>query len=108
MVPTEPPREGRQPEGKPDTRLDPFVIHSIFPDASAVFTCRPSPLAEAKDTACIVLDTNALLVPYGSSAQTLSEIEATYRRLLKENRLAVPAHVAREFARNCVELCAAV
>jgi rRNA-processing protein FCF1 len=59
-------------------------------------------LAEAKDTACIVLDTNALLVPYGIGAQTLSEIEATYQQLLKENRLAIPAQVAREFARNRV------
>jgi rRNA-processing protein FCF1 len=59
-------------------------------------------LAEAKDTACIVLDTNALLVPYGIGAQTLSEIEATYQQLLKENHLAIPAQVAREFARNRV------
>jgi DNA-binding CsgD family transcriptional regulator len=58
--------------------------------------------AEVKDTACIVLDTNALLVPYGIGTQTLSEIEATYQRLLKENRLAIPAQVAREFARNRV------
>jgi DNA-binding CsgD family transcriptional regulator len=106
MVPEEPRGKGSQPDGKPDTRgsdhLDLFVAHSIFPDASAVFTCRPSPLAEVKDTACIVLDTNALLVPYGIGAQTLSEIEATYQRLLKENRLAIPAQVAREFARNRV------
>jgi rRNA-processing protein FCF1 len=106
MVPEEPQGKGSQPDGKPDTHrsdhLDLFVTHSIFPDASAVFTCRPSPLAEVKDTACIVLDTNALLVPYGIGAQTLSEIEATYQRLLKENRLAIPAPVAREFARNRV------
>jgi hypothetical protein len=95
MVPKEPQGKGSQPDGKPATSrsdpLDLFVIHSIFPDASAVFTCRPSPLAKAKDTACIVLDTNALLVPYGIGAQTLSEIEEMYRRLLKENRLAIPA-----------------
>jgi hypothetical protein len=104
MVPEEPKGKGSRPDSKSDTprsdHLDIFVAHSIFPDASAVFTYRPSPLAEAKDTACIVLDTNALLVPYGIGAQTLSEIEATYQRLLKENRLAIPAQVTREFARN--------
>ncbi len=35
-------------------------------------------------------------------AQTLSEIETTYQRLLGENRLVIPAQVAREFARNRV------
>ena len=106
MVPEEPQGKDSKPDGKSDARrsdhIDPFVAHSIFPDASAVFTCRPGPLAEAKDTACIVLDTNALLVPYGIGIQTLSEIEATYQRLLQENRLVIPAQVAREFARNRV------
>jgi hypothetical protein len=59
-------------------------------------------LNEAKATACIVLDTNALLVPYGTGAQALSQVEQTYRQLLKEGRLIVPAQVAREFARNRV------
>jgi hypothetical protein len=84
------------------SECDVFIAQSIFPDASAVFTSRPGPLVEAKDTAQIVLDTNALLVPYGIGAQTLSEVEQTYRRLIKEKRLVVPAQVAREFARNRV------
>ena len=78
---------------KPETRrgeaADIFIANSMFPDAAAVFTSRPGSLMEAKDTACIVLDTNALLVPYGIGARTMSEVEGTYQRLLKEKRLAV-------------------
>lgn len=62
---------------------DIFSANSIFPDASAVFTSKPVTLNEIKDSACIVLDTNPLLVPFASGAQTLSEIETTYTRLLK-------------------------
>ncbi len=85
-----------------DPLLDIFIGHTMFPEPSAVFTSRPATMTEAKDKACIVLDTNALLVPYGISAKTLGEIETTYRRLLQENRLVIPAQVAREFARNRV------
>jgi hypothetical protein len=81
---------------------DAVVANSIFPDPASVFTSTPKSLAEAKDTACIILDTNALLVPFGIGAQTLSEVEATYKKLLSEKRLIIPAQVAREFARNRV------
>jgi hypothetical protein len=95
-----------KPDGKVDTRRvehrDLFLTYSIFPDASAVFTSRPGSLTDAKDTACIVLHTNALLVPYGIGAETLSEVDATYHRLINENRLVIPAQVARKFARNRV------
>src|SRR5262249_19175480 len=55
---------------------------------------------EVKDKACVVLDTNVLLVQYGIGAQTLSAIEKTYRGLIKEKRLIIPEKVAREFERN--------
>lgn len=47
-----------------------------------------------------VLDTNALLVPYGTDPASLDAIRATYTKLLSENRLIVPAQAAREFAKN--------
>lgn len=84
-------------------RRDIFVANSIFPDAAAVFTAKPLTLDEVKDSACIVLDTNPLLVPYASGAQTLAEIETTYRRLLAAGRLLIPAQASREFARNRVK-----
>jgi hypothetical protein len=79
---------------------DAFIVESVFPDAAAVFTARASSLQDVREKAIIVLDTNALLVPYGIGSQTLAQIDATYTRLLTERRLAIPAQVAREFARN--------
>ncbi|NPC71426.1 DUF4935 domain-containing protein [Corallococcus exiguus] len=82
--------------------FDTLVANSTFPDAAAVFTAKPILLSDIKDTANVVLDTNALLVPYGIGGQTLAQIDATYRRLLQEERLFIPGQVAREFARNRV------
>lgn len=106
MADEEPRAKANKSEQKSESRTrdaqDVLVAHSVFPDPAAVFTTQAVPLAEAKKTASIVLDTNALLVPYGIGAQTLSQIERTYRSLLAENRLRIPAQVAREFARNRV------
>jgi hypothetical protein len=79
---------------------DPFLERSIFPDAAAVFVFRPASLSAIKDQAIVVLDTNVLLVPYTISPKTLNEISKTYTALRNAGRLAVPAHVAREFAKN--------
>lgn len=88
---------------KAETVVDIFVTNSVFPDAASVFTAKPLILEEAKDEACIVLDTNTLLVPYAIEPKTLAEVENTYRKLLSESRLLIPAQVAREFARNRVK-----
>lgn len=81
---------------------DVLAINSVYPDAASVFTSRAITLIEAKDSACVVLDTNALLVPFGIGQQTLAQVEATYQQLVRQKRLAVPAQVAREFAKNRV------
>lgn len=47
-----------------------------------------------------MLDTNALLVPYGTSKESLEQIRQTYATLVAEKRLIVPGQVAREFAKN--------
>ena len=72
----------------------------IFPDAATAFTYRPPKLQIVKDDLIVVLDTNVLLVPYTVSPKTLDEISLTFRKLVKEERLVIPAHVAREFAKN--------
>lgn len=51
-------------------------------------------------TATICLDTNVLLAPYRSSAETLDAIRKAFTSLQAAQRLIVPAQVAREFARN--------
>jgi len=48
----------------------------------------------------VFLDTNVLLAPYQSTADTFEAIAKTYRKIRDEKRLIIPAQVAREFARN--------
>ena len=47
-----------------------------------------------------MLDTNTLLVPYTTSKESLKQIEETYKTLIGQERLVIPAQVAREFAKN--------
>jgi len=79
---------------------DIFIANSIFPDAESVFATYIKPLEEIKNTALVVLDTNALLVPYSIGSNSLSQIKETYRKLVKTEQLLVPGQVAREFAKN--------
>jgi hypothetical protein len=58
------------------------------------------------DSALVFLDTNVLLAPYQATSQALSAIEDTYRKLRSQERLVVPAQVAREFAHNRPKLVA--
>ena len=80
------------------SKYDIFVADSIYPDAASVFGWRPQPLEELKDECIVVLDTNALLVPYTVSSKGLDQIDITYRMLIEQERLIVPGQVAREFA----------
>jgi len=91
--------EEKQQKGR-ETEYDIFIADSVFPEAEAVFTAKPKPLADLKDEAMIVLDTNALLVPYGIGKESLDQIQQTYKNLVASQRLLVPGQVAREFAKN--------
>jgi hypothetical protein len=78
-----------------------FVIErEIFPEADKIFTTRYLSVEQVAGTCIIVLDTNALLIPFGTSPNSLSQIEQTYTPLVREGRLIIPGQVAREFARN--------
>jgi rRNA-processing protein FCF1 len=57
-------------------------------------------LEESAAKATVVVDTNALLVPYGTGRESLTAIRNTYKELVAANRLAIPAQVAREFAEH--------
>lgn len=91
--------EKKTSDAKPEA-LDLWISQSIFPDAAGIFSWQPRSLDEVISTANIVLDTNALLLPYSTGSQTLLQIEKTYQKLLGEHRLWIPAQVAREFAKN--------
>lgn len=83
-----------------ELRPDVFVANKCYPDAKGLFFDSFASLDSVKHDCIVVLDTNALLVPYGVSKNSLSQIEDTYAPLAKAKRLVIPGQVAREFARN--------
>lgn len=85
---------------KNEGEFDIFFMNSVYPEADAIFTSQLKPLDELIGESIIVLDTNALLVPYNIGKESLSQIHETYRYLVSQNRLLIPGQVAREFAKN--------
>lgn len=79
---------------------DLFVAHEVYPDARAIFSWKAESLASIMASSLVVLDTNALLLPYTVGAKSLSEIKDKFRALASQDRLRIPGQVAREFARN--------
>lgn len=79
---------------------DIFVANKVYPDAAGLFFSAHQTLEQIKESCVVILDTNALLVPYGISKNSLSEIASTCRALAAAKRLAIPGQVAREFAKN--------
>jgi hypothetical protein len=82
------------------SELDIFIRNSIYLDASSIFSADIRPISEIKDDCIFVLDTNALLLPYYTNSQDLTEIEKVLSLLVQSNRLFIPGQVAREFAAN--------
>lgn len=87
-------------DNKKDKDLDVFIANTIYPEAEPIFTARLKSLEEIKSDCLVVLDTNALLVPYTTSKESLEQIRRTYTGLAAEHRLIIPGQVAREFAKN--------
>jgi len=77
---------------------DIFVKNKIYPKADMIFNTSLSPIEEIKNSCVFVLDTNALLLPYGTGSESLEEIKKVFERLKNQNRLVIPGQVAREFA----------
>lgn len=87
--------------GKSDYDLESaFRAQRVMPDAVKAFTWRSRPVTDAISDATIVLDTNALLIPYGAGAASLQQIIEIFSRLASENRLYLPEQTAREFFKN--------
>jgi hypothetical protein len=83
-----------------DNNRDIFITNTIYPDAISIFNATYKPIDEIKNDCMVVLDTNALLVPYTITPESLEQIHATYKKLIKAKRLVIPGQVAREFAKN--------
>ena len=82
-----------------DTR-DIFYLDKIFPDSSKIFSFEYKPLDELVDNSLFILDTNVLFVPFDTSEKNLEDIKNILLRIKQENKLFLPARVAREFANN--------
>jgi len=79
---------------------DIFYLEDVFPEAGEVFSSNYPSIDEIKDDAIYVLDTNILFVPFDTSEKGLKVIGDIFKQLKEENRLLLPARVAREFAKN--------
>lgn len=83
-----------------NTEFDIFIAETVYPEAAAIFTTLPKKLTDIKEECFVVLDTNALFVPYAIGKESLKQIKKTYKALVAQNRLIIPGQVAREFAKN--------
>jgi len=63
----------RNKKRKAEGEYDKFVLNTVYPQADAIFATHLVPLSELKDNCLIVLDTNALLVPYNTGKDNLLE-----------------------------------
>lgn len=71
-----------------------------YPDPASTFSFRLDPIDDMRQTCLFVLDTNILLLPYGTDNESLNTIEAVYETLSAQKRIFIPAQVAREFFDN--------
>lgn len=83
-----------------DDEFDIFVANSIFPEVAPIFSTYIKSPEAVRNSAIVVLDTNALLVPYNIGKESVSQIRITYKKLVETSQLIIPGQVAREFANN--------
>lgn len=79
---------------------DIFVGYTVYPNADNIFSAALLSIDEIKNECIFILDTNALLLPYSTGTQSLTEINKVFGSLKAEKRLVIPGQVAREFANN--------
>lgn len=79
---------------------NPFIRNQQYPDATAIFSLQNLPIAQVKSDCLYVIDTNALLLFYQSSATNLTALIDILESLIERNRIFIPGQVAREFASN--------
>lgn len=79
---------------------DIFYLEGVFPEADKVFSSTYPPIEEIKENCLFILDTNILFVPFDTSEKSLAVIGEIFKQLKEDNRLFLPARVAREFAKN--------
>jgi len=79
---------------------DKFYLEKVFPEADKIFSFHYKTIDEIKDNSVYILDTMVLLVPYFTSKESVEDFSKIFKKLKDENKLFIPARVAREFAKN--------
>ncbi|MDR6760167.1 putative nucleic-acid-binding protein [Flavobacterium sp. 2755] len=77
-----------------------FYLDEVFPEADKVFSTVYKSSQDIIKSGIIILDTNVLLIPYDTNEKNFIDIKHILEKYKKENRLFIPARVAREFANN--------
>src|SRR5688572_15261836 len=78
---------------------DVFALEKTFPTPSDLLKPHKTVSADDKNL-LVVLDTNALLLPYEIKTGNLKALGDVFAALAKQDRIFVPDRVIREFARN--------
>jgi len=92
----QPPKIQQDSDGNEDFLL----LDKIYKDPFAAFLHKPQTIEELKDECLIFLDTNALLIPYNTSKESLASFTKIYKRLSGEGRLYLADRVMQEFEKN--------
>jgi len=77
-----------------------FSYNKTFPDVQSILNRKGKNIENLFKDALFVIDTNSLLVPYLTGKKDIEEIKKIYQKLIKKERLYVPEHSLREFAKN--------
>ncbi|SFO25372.1 hypothetical protein SAMN05421741_13010 [Paenimyroides ummariense] len=77
-----------------------FIYIRHFPDPKSILKRKEKTKSEIFRDAIFVLDTNSLLAPYSTGNENIEKIRKVYEKLISSNRLFIPQHVVREFAKN--------
>ncbi|MFC4162921.1 PIN domain-containing protein [Epilithonimonas zeae] len=77
-----------------------FIYKKQFPEWKSILDRKGKKTKDIIKQAVFVLDTNSLLAPYNIGKENIEEIGKIYKDLISKNRLFIPEHTLREFAKN--------
>lgn len=81
-------------------KKDIFYLDKVFPEPGKIFSENYKNASEILKDCIVVVDTNILLIPYDTNEKNLKDIKSIFLKYKSDNKLFIPARVAREFANN--------
>lgn len=80
--------------------IDNFYLEKVFPEPDKLFEFEFKSFNQINEDSLFVFDTNVLFVPFLVSTKSFKDYKKICKKLREEDRLFLPARVAREFAKN--------